>query len=468
MTTFARFAIVAAAVGHFAAVEQATRTAAQTSARFIAFAEARPILERLEPALASAYAAKPEGERDSAWLEWATRRNRDTRARLEQGDEDSLVNFLLFGTSFTSLPRALNDSSSLGGPQRAAEIVRGRIADAIDAMAAPGANDRLQFARDLVARRGIDPTTARGREQARSYILELMTRNVSDVAAYARSLESARSQGRGELAARSTLYRARGLSSDTSIRPDFAIERTLDALRTRGLLEPGSVRRVAVIGPGLDFTDKAEGYDFYPQQTTQPFSVIDSLLRLQVARANTLVLTTIDLSPRVNGHLRAAQRRAAEGQGMVLTLPRERDEGWRPELLRYWQVLGGQIGSETPAMRSPSGVDVRAVRVRPDVVTSLQVRDLNVVVERLDPLPPEERFDLVIATNVLVYYDVLEQSLALANIASMLRPGGFLLSNTVLVELPTTPIRSIGHTDATYSARPDDRDQVVWYQRSRP
>jgi hypothetical protein len=86
-------------------------------------------------------------------------------------------------------------------------------------------------------------------------------------------------------------------------------------------------------------------------------------------------------------------------------------------------------------------------------------------VERLDPLPEGERFDVVIATNVLVYYEVLEQSLALANISSMLRPGGFLLSNNVLVELPTTPIRSIGHTDAIYSNRPDDRDQVVWYQR---
>ena len=46
------------------------------------------------------------------------------------------------------------------------------------------------------------------------------------------------------------------------------------------LIEAGSVDRVGVIGPGLDFTDKAEGYDFYPPQITQPFSVIDSLRRV--------------------------------------------------------------------------------------------------------------------------------------------------------------------------------------------
>ena len=45
-------------------------------------------------------------------------------------------------------------------------------------------------------------------------------------------------------------------------------------------LAAGSVRRVALIGPGLDFTDKAEGYDFYPPQTIQPFALLDSLVRL--------------------------------------------------------------------------------------------------------------------------------------------------------------------------------------------
>ena len=63
------------------------------------------------------------------------------------------------------------------------------------------------------------------------------------------------------------------------------------------------VRRVAIIGPGLDFTDKQEGYDFYPQQTIQPFAIMDSLVRLGLARANELSVTTLDLSARVNDHV---------------------------------------------------------------------------------------------------------------------------------------------------------------------
>jgi hypothetical protein len=317
----------------------------------------------------------------------------------------------------------------------------------------------------VVARRGIDPATAAGEEQMRVYLLSLMTRGTNEVATYAETLDIARAQGRGELAVRSSLYRTRGLSSDTSIRPDFAIDRALDALHARGVVAGGSVRSVAVIGPGLDFTDKGEGYDFYPQQTTQPFAFVDSLLRRGLAHAQGVTLATIDLSPRVNGHLRAARRRAADGAGYVLILPRERDGGWARDLLAFWKVTGSRIGEETRGLTAPPGIDLRAVRVRSDVVLSLQVHDLNVVVERLDPPPDGRLFDLVIATNVLVYYDVFEQSLALANVASMLRPGGLLLSNNVLVELPATPIRSIGHTDAIYSDRPDDRDRIVWYQR---
>ena len=126
-----------------------------------------------------------------------------------------------------------------------------------------------------------------------------------------------------------------------------------------------------MIGPGLDFTDKAEGYDFYPQQTTQPFSVIDSLLRLRLARAGALRLTTLDLSPRINGHLQAARRRAADGDPYVVALPRDRDVPWGRDLLAFWKTFGGSIGQESKAALSPpddARVDVRAVRVRPDVV----------------------------------------------------------------------------------------------------
>ena len=454
----------AGAKGQSASPIQGVRMAAATP---IPYPEAKPILERLAASLPAELAGRPIAELESVWVEWVSRRSREIRARLDRGDEDSIVNLLLFGTTFTRRPRAPNDSATVGGARRAADIVRGRTNDLIAGIAAPGGNERLLFVRGLVERRGIDPSTPSGREQARIYFTDLLARVAGEVDGYARAIQSVRSKPDGpEFAVRSSLYRARGLSSDTSIRPDFAIDQALDALASRGMLGKESVRRVGVIGPGLDFTDKAEGYDFYPPQTTQPFSVINSLRRLGLAKADDLRLTTLDLSPRVNLHLQSARRRASMGDPYVVVLPRERDGGWRTSLLGFWKTFGSRIGAETTGVPSPpDGVDVRAVGVRAEVVSSIDARDVNIVLERLAPLADDERFDLIIATNVLVYYNVFEQSLALANVASMLRPGGFLLSNNVLVELPTTSVRAIGDNRVIYSDRPDDSDDIVWYRR---
>ena len=108
---------------------------------------------------------------------------------------------------------------------------------------------------------------------------------------------------------------------------------------------------------------------------------------------------------------------------------------------------------------------MRVARIRQEVVSSLDVCDLNIVLERLSPSGDEERLDLIVATNILVYYSVFEQSLVLANLASMRRPGGLLLSNNMLVELPTTPLHAVGDTRVIYSEHPDDTDDIVWYRR---
>jgi len=420
----------------------------------ISFQDSKPILERLAASVPPELAARSSAELESAWSGWVSRRNREIRARLERGDEDSIVNFLLFGATFTTRPRG-------------AEAVQARTADLISAIASPVGNERLQFVREVVARRGIDPTTATGREQARAYFGELVARVAGETDGYAREIQAVRSKPNGpEFAVRSSLYRTRGLSSDTSIRPDFAIDRAIERLVSMGLIKAASIRRVGVIGPGLDFTDKAEGYDFYPPQTTQPFSVIDSLRRLGAARTNDLRLTTLDVSPRVNRHLEAARERASRGESYVVVLPRDRESRWRPELIGFWKTFGSRVGEAANlSLSPPDGVDVRAVRIRPDVVSSIDARDLNIVLERLAPLADEDRFDLIVATNMLVYYSVFEQSLALANVASMLRPGGLLLSNNVLVELPTTPLHAIGDTSVIYSDHPDDSDDIVWYRR---
>jgi chemotaxis methyl-accepting protein methylase len=90
------------------------------------------------------------------------------------------------------------------------------------------------------------------------------------------------------------------------------------------------------------------------------------------------------------------------------------------------------------------------------------VLNVNIVTDRLDAEP----FDLVIATNVLIYYDVLEQALALSNVEAMLKPGGFLLANFSAPELSSVGIRPVDTTTILYArtATENIRDFMVWYQ----
>jgi hypothetical protein len=137
---------------------------------------------------------------------------------------------------------------------------------------------------------------------------------------------------------------------------------------------------------------------------------------------------------------------------------------WKAELAAYWGSVGERIGTINQSPDQPQTsqeVRLRTVSVRPETVLQVHSEDRNVVVQRT-----EERFDLIVATHVFVYYDVLDQALAASNVAAMLRPGGLLLSNNALLELPSTNLRSVGYITVQYSDRPDEGDHVVWYRRA--
>ena len=431
------------------------------------YADAKAILDVLRTDLLPAdLRAGTPAEREARWPDWVSRRDAEIRARLARADEDSLLNLLLLGTTFTTRPR-VTDLASLRTRDAALEIRGGRLEDLMTALTSPG-DERIRFARDVIRGAGIDAATVDGRRQAAEYLLGILARVITETEGYARTV-AAMSQlddPAAKLALDATNYRDRGLSSDTSIVPNFAIDQALQHLRATGRLGLGGVRRVAVVGPGLDVIDKRDGYDFYPVQTIQPFAVIDSLVRLGLALPNGLQVATFDVSPRINGHLEAARERARAGGGYVLQLPLG-NQPWSAEFTAYWKRFGTGIGDEVEAAASPagSGVRMRAIQVRPDIVRAVAPQDLNVVLQRLAPLAPAERFDLVVATNIFIYYDVFEQSLALANVARMLRPGGLLLSNTLLTELPRLPMALVAHTDVVYTETAIG-DRVMCYERS--
>jgi len=443
--------------------------AAQGAKTYVPGADATAVHQLLRDDLIPADLAGTTPDQLSAlWPAWIEARDAAIRARVDAGDEDSIVHLLLFGTSFTTRPRASQGdlNALVKDPTQALASLRLRIADFAAAIAAPGTNERMQFARGVVERRGIDPATDAGRTALLGY-LEERTVTVGG-AVRALGLPDA------ELADQLTLFRDRGLSSDTSVFIGHGVDEALEVVRSErdndGPLRTGTVRRVAIVGPGLDFTDKLEGYDFYPQQTIQPFALVDSLLRYGLSLDDELEVTAFDLSPRVLQHLEAARQRAKAGTPYRIVLPRNPDRPWSPALVDYWQRVGNHVGTNSAAITPPGAgrVAIRRVEVRPSVVLSIAAKDLNVVTERLDPLPADQQFDLVVATNILLYYGVFEQSLAAANIAAMLKPGGVLLTNNRIFELPAVPLVGVGFTDSVYmtiAGVGNTGDRLIRYQK---
>jgi hypothetical protein len=394
--------------------------------------DARPVLAVLGTSVPPAIGDWTAADAETRWSSWLTGRAADIRARLAAGDEDSVVNLMLYGTRFTRWPRATPHAIAASAANVGLDdVMEGRVADLATAIESPGGDERLRFARQVVERHGI-VVGASARDAARRYLTELRSRALSRNAQLIRRLAAAavdRSQTR---AAHATLYRDRGLSSDSSLRVDFALEQALAALRDRGEVAAHAVERVAIVGPGLDFLDKAQGYDFYPVQMIQPFAILDSLRRLELAERP--ALTAFDVSPRVVAHLRDARRRAGRGESYRLHLPLEQDPARALDLalVEHWRRFGDRLGTvragEVPAPYAGQ-VRARTIDVRPETVLDVSGAELDIVHQRLPDAGQTSRFDLIVATNILVYYDTFEQALAVSNMASMLRGGGWLLTN---------------------------------------
>jgi SAM-dependent methyltransferase len=424
----------------------------------VSFATVKSVLE----ALANELPPELKEANEAKWKAWAQHEDDIIRARLQQGALDSMINLLLFGTSFTTQPRVvtMHDSGDA--------VVQSRLDDLLQGLRNPGKNERLIFLRNILRGSGMDPDSSAGYEKTKAFVLENLRRVVQEQITFREQFDEATSESNQEagLSKRSRVFRDRGISLDTTIVSSFGIEGALRDMKDRAVLPERSITRVAVIGPGLDFTDKGFGYDFYPLQTLQPFAVYDSLIRLGLAEPGKIDITAFDISREVLEHLRRAHDRAKTGENYVVQLPRE-SWPWVAGAVQYWRSFGSEIGKPVAPIQPPPALkdlETRAVGIRPEVILSCKPIDLNIVFEQFDR-SAKRRFDLIIATNVFLYYDTVEQALALQNISTLLKPAGFLLTSDSLPRLPQIPMRSMGYTPVRYGEGGDWGDNIFWWQR---
>src|SRR5260370_2575336 len=399
----------------------------------------------------------------STWDTWIRQQDQQVRERIDRGVEDSISNLILYGTSVTNRTSLNAAESSISPSGELSAEARSRVRFLAAALQTASRVERVRFAYQFLSRKGI------AQDQLEEFLTQNLKRFANEQRDYQAKLEEAgkAADPMEVLLTRGTLYQSRGLSVDTSLLPNYALEDTLRAMVRKGALAPGKIKRIAVIGPGLDFTDKRDGYDFYPLQTIQPFAVMEAVLRLELASPPDVEVVTFDLNPAVNGHISTLAQNGKARRAYVVQLPRDTAADWSPSAVDYWEHFGEVLGTPAKPLPVPpalGGVTLRAVSIEPKNDSRVVPLDFVIVAQTVD-LADSQRFDLIVSTNVLVYYDRFQQSLAMANIARLMNPGGIFLCNSVLPAQHDPQLAFLGRRTVNYSEARAYGDDVVVYQK---
>ena len=391
--------------------------------RTIVWADVAPLASRLQAA----------GVEAVSFEKYVERTHRENLRRVREGDLDHLVFYLLQSTRFTSAPpiepavsaRALVESleaperdvflkTSKLGVARVPAAVRSRIAAFERALDKPGDDARLQYFKDLVAE------AFAGQAGLKAALASEYLRAMRFV--YEKEFIAQRSERPADAVA--DLYRTRGLSTDTAVEAGYLVH--LGLAVAKGLQPDRRIRRVLIVGPGMDLAPRT-AFREAPPESYQPWAVIDALVSTGLARLDDLEVTGADINPRVVAHLRRSV--AAPPTLSLRTEVAEKDGvAFSRDYRDYFAGLGDRLtapGAASRPVEETRGHLQRSVRISAAAAKVLRAEPLDIVTERLTGSP----FDLVIATNILPYFDDQQLALAVSNIAAMLAPGGLFLHN---------------------------------------
>ncbi len=342
---------------------------------------------------------------------------RVTRARVRESDLDALIYYALQSTAFTKAPPiepAISAKAFVEGADLVPADVRRRIAQLIPALRRPSANSRLSYFREAIPR-----------EKPAAEIETFLLQQYVRAARFLYEKEFLAPRQPESVDAIASLYRQRALSTDTSVEAGYLVHLGLATMRA---LDDGRrVRRVLIVGPGLELAPRTGLLELGPPQSYQPYAVLDALVGLGLARLGEVVLLCADVNPRVVDHLQAAKSgdvtlALVSGIGDSATTSLEDD------YRRYFDELGRSIGHTTPLPALPDryrGHLRKSWVVRGGAARVIEARRVDISHERL----ALESFDLIIATNVFLYMDDIPLTLALTSLASTLAPGGVLIHN---------------------------------------
>src|SRR5262245_50226316 len=280
----------------------------------------------------------------------------DAQTRVREGDFDHLVFYVLQSTHFTKLPPI---EPALSAKARIEQALSGRGKVNI---APPDAAARIKAFVKAVNSRDRDPRLAYFRA-----LVEGARRDEPELQAlielhYVRAMSFLYEK---EFATRSPaeaarLYQKRGLSTDTEVEVGYAVHTGLGVLKQ---LDPSRrIRRVLIVGPGMDLAPRTGLLESGPPESYQPWAVIDALVGLGLSRLEDLEVVGADINPRVVDHLRAS-RDKPPALPLVSGIAESETLTFAPGYLEYFKALGTAVGTVRGGPPTPRGHLAKAVTV---------------------------------------------------------------------------------------------------------
>src|SRR5262245_38571097 len=184
-------------------------TSAQNS--FKDYSDVQTVLASLTDTLPAELKSSDLSARRKAWADWVIGHDRDIRGRLVRGDEDTIINWLLFGTSFTQQPSVLLQTPATA--EGLSRLIPSRTKDLISTLESSDLNARTVVARGLRICQEYQFNTIEERARLERHLFAEVERVVAERQKYfLREQAFAAGNVVEQIMVQSTLFRVRGLS----------------------------------------------------------------------------------------------------------------------------------------------------------------------------------------------------------------------------------------------------------------
>ncbi|MEW5979942.1 MAG: class I SAM-dependent methyltransferase [Acidobacteriota bacterium] len=222
----------------------------------------------------------------------------------------------------------------------------------------------------------------------------------------------------------------------------FRVDRLLGELRLSKNVSP--MRRVLIVGPGLNIVDQFLGTQV-PVSSPQPLCLLESLWAYQLADLG-IRIDLLDINTHVIDYWLRSKEKSEYRLLGYLAYSKEYED-LSAHTRRYLESFGTRcsgVARELFANRQPlqailwkdprrglmfvrsgtEGIYFRDLLVSRRAFSFFSAQLGDIVTDRV---ADRSTYDLVVSTNVLLYFDAKETTLAVANMARCLKEGGYLI-----------------------------------------